>query len=128
MIIFNTEWGFVNACVPQGTKLGPILFIIMINDLELTSSNTNHWKYVDDYTMSETININEISTLQSDLDLFETWTKNNNMKLNGIKCKEMIISFLRNKTAIPRLCIDELSLELVDSFKVLGVTIKNKLK
>jgi hypothetical protein len=61
-------------------------------------------------------------------DAIETWTKNNNMKLNGIKCKKMIISFLRNETAIPRLRIDELPLELVDSFKVLGVTINNKLK
>ena len=125
---FQSEWGFVNAGVPQGTKLGPILFIIMINDLELTSSNTNHWKYVDDVTISENVNRNEISTLQSDLDSIETWSKNNNMKLNGIKCKEMIISFLRNEIAIPRLRIDELTLELVDSFKALGLTINNKLK
>jgi hypothetical protein len=40
----------------------------------------------------------------------------------------MSISFLRNETAIPRRRIDELSLELVDSFKVLGVTINNKPK
>jgi predicted nucleic acid-binding Zn-ribbon protein len=63
--------------------------------------------------MFETVNRNEISTLQSDLDAIETWTKNNNMKLNGIKRKEMIISFLRNETAISRLRIDDLSLELV---------------
>ena len=50
------------------------------------------------------------------------------MKLNGIKCKEMIISFLRNEIAIPRLRIDELTLELVESFKALGLTINNKLK
>ncbi len=125
---FQSEWGFVNAGVPQGTTLGPILFIIMINDLELTSSNTNHWKYVDDVTISENVNRNEISTLQSDLDSIETWSRNNNMKLNGIKCKEMIISFLRNEIAIPRLRIDELTLELVESFKALGLTINNKLK
>ena len=50
------------------------------------------------------------------------------MKLNGIKCKEMIISFLRNEIAISRLRIDELTLELVESFKALGLTINNKLK
>ena len=44
----RSEWGAVNAGVPQGTKLGPALFIIMINDVELTTSNTSHWKYVDD--------------------------------------------------------------------------------
>ncbi len=100
----------------------------MINDLELTSSNTNHWKCVDDVTISENVNRNEISTLQSELDSIETWSKNNNMKLNGIKCKEMIISFLRNEIAIPRLRIDELTLELVDSFKALRLIINNKLK
>ncbi len=40
----------------------------------------------------------------------------------------MIISFLRNEIAIPRLRIDELTLELVQSFKALGLTINNKLK
>ncbi len=50
------------------------------------------------------------------------------MKLNGIKCKEMIISFVRNEIAIPGLRIDELTLELVDSFKALGLIINNKLK
>ncbi len=97
----------------------------MINDLELTSSNTNHWKYVDNVTISENVNRNEISTLQSDLNSIENWSRNNNMKLNGIKCKEMIISFLRNEIAIPRLRIDELTLELVESFKALGLTINN---
>jgi hypothetical protein len=32
--------------------------------------------------------------MQSDLDAIETWTKNNNMKFNGIKCKEMIMDHL----------------------------------
>ena len=101
----------------------------MINDLKLTSSNTNHWKYVDDVTISENVNKNEISTLQSDRDSIETLSKNNNMKLNSTKCKEMIISFLHNVIiAIPRLRIDELTLELVDSFNALGLIINNKLK
>jgi hypothetical protein len=43
----------------------------MINDLELTSPNTDHWKYVDDVTISETVNRNEISNLQSDREVIE---------------------------------------------------------
>ena len=125
---YQSEWGFINAGVPQGTKLGPILFIIMINDLELANLNTAHWKYVDDVTLPETVSIHKSSALPSDLNTIENWTKENNMKLNGKKCKEMIVSFLRNEIDIPRLCIEETPLELVTSFKVLGMTLNNKLK
>ena len=79
----RSEWGAVNAGVPQGTKLGPVLFIIMINDVELTTSNTSHWKYVDDVTLSEIVKINNTSTLLLDLSSIESWARNNNMKLNG---------------------------------------------
>ena len=37
----------------QGTKLGPWLFLIVINDLVV--KNTRLWKYVDDTTISETV-------------------------------------------------------------------------
>ena len=124
---FQSDWGINNAGVPQGTKLGPILFIIMINDLELASSSTDHWKYVDDVTISESLKKNEVSVLQSDLNSIERWSVNNNMKLNGKKCKEMIVSFARSENDIPRLLIDGLPLDLVSSFKILGLTMNNKL-
>ena len=49
---------------------------------------------------------NEVSVLQSDLNSIERWSVNNNMKLNGKKCKEMIVSFARSENDIPRLLID----------------------
>jgi hypothetical protein len=48
-----SEWGLVPAGVPQETKLGPWLFAIMINDLEV--ADIDLWKYVDDTTISETV-------------------------------------------------------------------------
>ncbi|CAB4029559.1 Hypothetical predicted protein, partial [Paramuricea clavata] len=58
----------------------------MINDLELASSSTDHWKYVDDVTISESLKKNKVSVLQSDLNTIERWIVNNK---HEIERKEM---------------------------------------
>ena len=60
-----SEWDVVPSGVPRGTKLGPWLFILMINYLKLT--DITHWNYIDDTTVSEIIPRNGISQIQSGL-------------------------------------------------------------
>eukprot|EP00057_Strongylocentrotus_purpuratus_P010304 XP_011664778.1 PREDICTED: RNA-directed DNA polymerase from mobile element jockey-like [Strongylocentrotus purpuratus] len=49
----TSEWVTMKAGVPQGTKLGPIVFLIVINNA-LRDSNIAYWKYVDDVTVVDT--------------------------------------------------------------------------
>ena len=73
-----SNWLPVRAGVPQGTKLGPILFVIMINDLRLASPRCSYWKYVDDITISEFAAARGVSILKSELDNISTWAATNN--------------------------------------------------
>ena len=65
-----SEWRAVPARVPQGTKLGPWLFLIMINDLSVT--NTSICKYVDDSTLAECVEKKGTSSMQSRVNEFVT--------------------------------------------------------
>ena len=56
---------------PQGTKLRPWLFLIMINDHVVESARL--WPYVDDTTISKTVAKGELSNVQSATDRVVQW-------------------------------------------------------
>ncbi len=52
---FLSNFKTTSAGIPQGTKIGPWLFLAMINDLQVSGASSKLWKFADDSTVSETI-------------------------------------------------------------------------
>ncbi|XP_028394410.1 uncharacterized protein LOC114518590 [Dendronephthya gigantea] len=80
-----SQWSEISAGVPQGTKLGPWLYVLMINDL--TTSHSDPWKFVNDTTISEILKKGQRSTIQLDVDDVQNWTITNLAELNEDKSK-----------------------------------------
>ena len=123
-----STWLTLNAGVPQGTKLGPILFLVMINDVRPTGDNLAVFKYVDDLSIVECRPFSQKSCLQDAIDNLTNWSMQNNMKLNPSKCFQMNVDFSRNSPVMPIVSIDDHDLCITAHIKVLGVIIQNDLK
>ena len=120
-----SEWGPVPSGVPQGTKLGLWLFVLMINDLDIKSPLM--WIFVDDTTVSEVIQKGNTSNAQGITGKLIKWFRKNRVVLNPDKCKELRILFSRNPEAFDSVSIDDKEIEVVNSAKLLGITISDNL-
>lgn len=110
--------------VPQGSILGPLLFLIFVNDLPNIAASTAKL-FADDTKLYRTVkNTQECDILQDDLNKFSAWSKTWLIKFNALKCV-----VLRIREAIRYLyTLDGVNLESVENQKDLGVTISKTLK
>ena len=65
--------------MPQGPLSGHKCFLVYINDLE---SHVPLYKYVEDGTLFEICNTNDVSVMPESIDRAVDWTQNNCMKIN----------------------------------------------
>ena len=84
-----SNWKSVLSGVPQGSVLGPILFLIYINDLD-DSITSNVMKFADDTKLFRKVNTDgDKQHLQNDLDILEKWSEKWQMLFNFGKCKSL---------------------------------------
>ena len=89
--------------VPQGSSLGPLLFILFINDIPLINNTCDTHLYVDDTTVtcggSSIYDVN--STLQEAVDNLSLWTSQNQMAIHPDKTKVTLLGTQKKLTTIP---------------------------
>ena len=113
--------------VSQGSHLGPLLFLLMINDCPSLLKNVSILLYADDLKLFHIIKSpRDCISLQSDIDILSNWCDVNGFVLNIPKCA--IMSFFRCKSPIfHNYRIGTQLIQRCEIFKDLGVIMDHKL-
>ncbi|PFX13156.1 putative RNA-directed DNA polymerase from transposon BS [Stylophora pistillata] len=126
----TSDSALVRHGVPQGSILGPLLFVIYINDLPLHVNGADLDLYADDTTLTLSADISAVDSLQDSLAAslkeIECWTHTNKLPLNEKKTKTLLVTGKRLGKKLPDgynlslKTMNGVSLEQVPSAKLLG--------
>ena len=127
----NSPWETTESGVPQGSVLGPLLFLIYINDLE-RGLKSNVKFFADDTMLYSIVNDeqNSAAELNYDLSLIEDWAFQWKMAFNPDPTKqavELIFSQKKTKPCHPPLSFNGAQVQLTDNHKHLGLSLDSKL-
>ena len=129
----HTQLRSINCGVPQGSILGPLLFLIYVNDLHYTSNLLNFILFADDTNIFLSHkNINTLyKTLNKELKKVEEWFRTNKLSLNTNKTKYTIF-FKPSKRddlplKLPKLEINNAIIKNERSIKFLGILLDENL-
>ena len=116
--------------VPQGSVIGPLLFLIYVNDVCTVnlSSDCRLTMYADDILMFKPIECTEdFTAFQEDINSISDWVDINYLQFNVQKCKFMLVSRKKNQLMHPDLLLCDQPLQRVDTYKYLGLLVSSDL-
>ena len=117
----------VTSSVPQGTVLGPLLFVIYINNMPSTFSSTIGLFADDTYVYRSIRNIDDCKILQEDLQKLMQWEQSWSMEFNPDKCKVLRIANKR-KVIKYRYLLHNVIIKEVSNAKYLCITMNTRLR
>ncbi|CAG9131177.1 unnamed protein product, partial [Plutella xylostella] len=124
---YMSTWKSIPSGVPQGSLLGPLLFIIFINDIDVCFNNSQFLLFADDMKVFRVVNSPEDSALlQDDLNKLTTYCRTNRLDINVSKC--FSISFGRKRSMFSSTyIINNQTISSCNEIRDLGVIMDSKL-
>ena len=122
----QSEWNYTHAGVPQGSILGPLLFLLYINDI-VQDIGSNIRPFADDASLSLIVeNPNTAAaTLNSDLEKVTQWAKSWLVKFNPVKIESLLIRRKLIKPVHPPLFMLNQQIKEAENHKHLGIYLSN---
>ena len=119
-----SKWAFIKAGVPQGSILGPLLFLLYINDIVI-DIHANIRLFADDTSLYMIVdNPNETARIMNaDLEIINKWAKTWLVKFNPSKSESLLISRKVNRAVHPPLTMNSENIKEVEHHKHLGIYI-----
>ena len=119
--------GSVTSGIPQGTVLGPILFVVYINDI-LENITSDGFLFADDTKIFRAITSrSDALHLQADIDSLKCWSEKWGMEFNLDKCHVLTLGKFENTKYTHRYKLGGNEIEHAFSEKDIGVTIDSEL-
>ena len=112
---------------PQGTVLAPLLFTVYTADFTHHSANCHLQKFSDDSAIVGLIDNGDEREYRELNQRFVDWCRRNRLQINAGKTKELVVDFRRRKVPPSPVNIQGTDIEIVDSYKYLGVHLNKNL-
>ena len=126
---YNSTLQRMTCGVPQGSILGPLLFLLYINDLGSASNGLSTFMFVDDTSMlGHDKNINSLqSSINENLQMVSEWLQVNKLSLNISKSHFMLFTRKRTDVHYINIEINNITISRVKNVKFLGVILDEKM-